>query len=402
MESYTNQIIKTHLRHKDWGTKRIADYTGCSKRHVRRVLEGFRKTNALKDLGRETDINICGDMSEIEGELVSRGINLDEWEITHMRNVTWGKGEEKDGHSIRVSLKRREHASDINMVKIAIEEMAKHAPRYDLKRTETGNGKIMQEIDIFDLHYGKLAWGKETGVDYDKEIAESSAVKAVVDLVGKGRPFNPSSFLFPVGNDFLHIDNLENSTSLGTRQDVDDRATKLFRRGLLLVVTIIDFLSSIAPVHVCTIPGNHDEQSLFHLGVALEAWYRNNDNVSIDNSPKYRKYYQFGTNLIGFVHGDKDSPRPQDLPLIMAQEMGEAWSETTNREWHIGHLHKARQYKYTAGDTHVGVPVITIPSLSGTDLWHFKHGFVGGRRCAESYIWDHDEGKVAVLMSYAE
>jgi hypothetical protein len=52
------------------------------------------------------------------------------------------------------------------------------------------------------------------------------------------------------------------------------------------------------------VPGNHDELTSFHLGEILAARYDGDKHVTVDNSARLRKYYDFGTNLFGFTHGD--------------------------------------------------------------------------------------------------
>ena len=43
-------------------------------------------------------------------------------------------------------------------------------------------------------------------------------------------------------------------------------------------------------------------------------------------------------------------------------------------------------------DTYGGVTVSVLPSLSGTDSWHYKKGYVKNNRAAEAYLWHHDDG----------
>lgn len=40
-----------------------------------------------------------------------------------------------------------------------------------------------------------------------------------------------------------------------------------------------------------------------------------------------------------------------------------------------------------------------IRSLSGTDAWHFRRGYVGGTRGAEAFIYRRDGGMRAHLYS---
>lgn len=105
---------------------------------------------------------------------------------------------------------------------------------------------------------------------------------------------------------------------------------------------------------------------------------------------KSRKYVRYGTNLLGFTHGDEE--KSTDLPLLMAGEMGEAWGYVTHREWHIGHFHKSKEMKFVSGDSHGPVIVRVLPSLSGTDAWHYRKGYVCGNRAAEAYLWSYKNG----------
>ena len=92
--------------------------------------------------------------------------------------------------------------------------------------------------------------------------------------------------------------------------------------------------------------------------------------------------------LIGLTHGNQE--KHSSLPVIMATERPHDWAASTVREWHVGHLHKARRVDYVGLDTHDGVPVRTLRSLSAVDAWHFRKGYVGTERAAEAYLYSRD------------
>jgi len=102
------------------------------------------------------------------------------------------------------------------------------------------------------------------------------------------------------------------------------------------------------------------------------------------------------------MHGDRDDAPIKDLPLIMAQEKSEAWSRTKHKEWHIGHVHKRKESNFIAGDTFNGVHVRVIPSLTGTDAWHYQHGYTKNEKMAESFLWDYEEGCVGIFKTYSK
>ncbi len=256
-------------------------------------------------------------------------------------------------------------------------------------------GEILLEIAAFDLHFGKLGWDEECGENYDSKIASKRFLAAIHQLVDKARKQGKiNRILFPVGNDFLHIDTGEVTTTLGTRQDADSRFSRIFREGRKLLVEAIEFLKTIAPVDVVVVVGNHDGNSMFHLGDALECWYHADPAVVVDNSPTLRKYYRFGTTIIGLTHSDKE--KLKDLPLLGATERRKDWAECTYKEWHLGHRHGE------ACSEEKGVKVRTLASLSGSDFWHAAQGYVGNIKAAEAFLFHKDDGLAAHLYHYAK
>lgn len=241
-----------------------------------------------------------------------------------------------------------------------------------------------------DLHVGKLAWSDETGQDYDVDIAESVFREALEELIHSAQGRCIEEIVFPIGNDLLQIDRLDKQTTNGTPQDTDTRYAKIYARAEGMMRFALERLSEIAPVTAPVVPGNHDRQSAFSLGRTLRAWFHGNDRVNVDAAPTLRKYHRYGVNLLGYTHGSEE--KPADLPLIMAQECPKDWSETLFREWHIGHLHKMKETRYTAGDSYNGVRVRIIPALTAADAWHVSKGYVGGVRSAEAYLWNRETG----------
>lgn len=253
------------------------------------------------------------------------------------------------------------------------------------------------EIALFDAHFGKLAWSPETNEDYDLHIAERLYERAVHDLLMKARGFPIDRILFPIGEDFFHINNAEFTTEHGTQMDVDGRLAKVFETGALAVIHAIDRCIDLAPVTLLWVPGNHDRETSWYLAKYLAAWYRTVKAVTVDAGPQQRKYHHYGVNLLGFTHGDEEPHR--DLPTIMASECRDVWGEVRQCEWHVGHLHKRKETRFSAGDTFGGVGVRVIPSLSGIDAWHYRKGYVQNIHIAEAYLWSHERGYTGHLAT---
>ena len=48
--------------------------------------------------------------------------------------------------------------------------------------------------------------------------------------------------------------------------------------------------------------------------------------------------------------------------------------------------------RFNAGDTFGAVQIRVLPSLSGTDAWHHKKGYVNTDRTAEAYFFHPNQG----------
>ena len=277
-----------------------------------------------------------------------------------------------------------------------IEEMKKYAPvykkiEYKIDKKEKDNAVLM-EIFIPDLHLGKFGWALEVGADYDLNIASQLYIDCVDTLLERVKGYKIDRFLLPVGNDFFNSNDSFNMTANGTPQDEDTRWQKTFRKGKDILIQVIDKLQLIAPVDVKVIVGNHDETRMAYLGEVLVAFYHNCPNVTIDNSPMLRKYYQYGKNLIGFDHG-KDV-KINDLAILMATEATKKFADTKYREWHLGHVHTQKTFLTLTTDESKGIVIRYIRSLTTPDLWHYRHGYINNIRAGESFLWHKEVGLI--------
>jgi hypothetical protein len=248
-------------------------------------------------------------------------------------------------------------------------------------------GDLLLQVSIPDVHMGKLAWKPETGANYDLKIAERLFETALLKLMERTKGHKLSRVLFVVGNDLLHTDNPNGTTTRGTAQDTEGRFHKTFWKTRKMVTRCIDSLKTLAPVTVLLVPGNHDTQSLWHLGDSLECWFRDDADVTIDNAPTQRKYFEHGKVMLMFTHGDKG--KQQNYPLLMATEQSEMFGRTKFREAHTGHIHQLQ-----VREQH-GVRVRVSPALCAADAWHAEHQYVGNARAAEAFVWSPEEGLIS-------
>lgn len=295
-------------------------------------------------------------------------------------------------------IKKKEEVEVRGFVKEIINDAKKFVPKYPKITYTKHKEKYLFEPDMPDIHFGKLSWGEESGDNYDIKIAEQMSLDHLTTLINRASPFTIDKILFPIGNDYFNVNNKDETTVNGTKQQEDVRYQKTFVAGRKLAVKMIDMLSAIAPVQVIIVPGNHDEERTFYLGDSLECWYQNNRNVSIDNSAKKRKYFVYGKNLIGFTHGYHE--KLNELPLIMATEEREKWAKCSHFEWQTGDKHHKKEILTTIKEhEQKGVMVRILRSISGNDAWHFDKGYIGQNRFIEAFIRHENNGLVAQITS---
>jgi hypothetical protein len=284
----------------------------------------------------------------------------------------------------RFSVVTKGETTSIRDIKSEIEEFtATYSPKvynYSYKELED---PIAYEISLPDIHYGKLH-------EYSLAGVEDQFMTVVEELVSKAEGLNIERFLLPIGNDGMNSEGMRQSTTKGTPQQDNGGWKDTFTGYWKLMVRAIDYLKCIAPVHVIVISGNHDFERMFYAGDVISGWFRNDLGVTVDNNYDSRKYYEYGTNMLMFTHGDKE--KPADMPLIMATEEPEMFARTSHREVHCGHLHKEMVNEYR------GIKVRFIPSICPNDEWHKQMGYAA-KRAGQAYIWNKSRGLEGYLQT---
>lgn len=300
-------------------------------------------------------------------------LKLQQKEIENMK-AELNKYRAKDYQINRINNSVKEALNDIISTNRVNQVKYTYTPSEDAK---------LFEVDIFDAHLNKLAWNKETGEDYDSNIAVKRFKEIVYKLKHRIKGTPVERILFPIGNDFFNIDTPNGTTEKGTRQDTDSRCPKMFTIGIELLVWAVNELLEIAPVYTFLVPGNHDTTTSFYAITTLYYCFKDHPDVVVDTDPRTRKYIQFGQNLIGFTHGDKEGKR---IEGNMQQEAPEAWGQTTYREWHAGHLHSEHAREIN------GIIIRNLSSITGPDYWHTSSGYVGAIARTQMFLWDRYEG----------
>ena len=386
MERRSLAAVKNKLQMSGWAQ---GDSSGTSM-----PSESFTRSD---DGDKSTIVSVDRKIKTVDDALKYGEVDRKLWEVERSTVNSWEVSMKKpDGSAmvvplwqVKVHLRRKAP----KFVQEGILELCKELSRYKsptLKRPKVIRDPHLAEFSVFDAHFGKLCWGEETGEDYDTKIAELVYEHAVEDMAAKVAGYNVEKIWYPVGSDFFQVNNWAHTTAKGTPQDHDGRFQKVFQVGTKAIIRNLEMLEQIAPVEVFYVPGNHDPATSWYLCAALEERYHDSKWITVDNSSRPRKCQTYGCCMVLFTHGDEEPHR--DLPTIAATEYPKEWAASTVREAHVGHYHKKKEMRTVDVDEFQGFRVRILPSLSGTDKWHFSRGYVGGHRAAEVYLWSKANG----------
>lgn len=372
----------------------------------RKLLDSVKQQQQQKQQEKET-LEITGQGDEavllskshtvrtLDEALTVGDVDLNTWEVERYVINKWDSaGEEM--WQVKVFLKRKKPA--VKAIETLLELLAKKGPNVPkLKRKEKATArKRMYEIAIMDPHLGMHCFRPGADMEWSLEQCEQMCLTAVNDLMNAALMYGPFEYvLFPFGNDFLHADNIQNTTTAGTHQPEAEAWHHVMVRGEELGIGLVERMKEVAPVKVLVVPGNHARQSEFSLGRVLSAYYRNDKNVEVDASSSPYKFHHYGVNLLGFDHGH--SIKPIRLASLMANECRDVWGETIYREWHCGDQHRKGSGSPVLFEEQ-SVSVEYLPSITPPNEWHRVKSFNWQKRAAMGFVWDKESGPIARLQ----
>ena len=373
----TKDQIKAFLRDKPGylkeGAERLSERLDCSIEACRNALKEAR----IEAKGNDFDLDsvTTNELTGFKQFLKENGIaEEDVSSVKFWQNVS---GENR----FSVVVKGEDNIMKETKTQI-IGLLESFSPKVE-KEYKSVDDPIVYEVSLPDIHYGKI-----DGQTLDE--AEDLYMNTIKDLMNKAAGLNIERILLPIGNDGMNSEGYSRATTKGTPQQDSAPWQETFVGYCNLMVRAIAFLAKTAPVDVVVIQGNHDYERMFYSGEFLRAFFLNDDRICVDNNYDSRKYYEYGTNMIMFTHGDKE--KPAEMPLIMATEQPEMFARTSHREVHCGHLHKEMINEYR------GIKVRFIPSICGNDEWHKMKGYEA-KRTGQAHIWSKERGYEGYLQT---
>lgn len=407
-DTYNLQLNKDTLRKANdtiFGGAFVADYF---KNKLFKLNNNNTTEEEIKyDYNTETTINKDGTysskrllvMNDSESKnpdfiLKAHGFEPDLWKIVSLRNNIRQVISKQDGvvtlYASFLTVKPTTELT-LNQINKFYDELIQKDNRPKINKyttTAAEFNKVMVEVPIVDLHFGKLSFSEDVYEPYNYNLAMDRFNYVIDDVIENVKHLNIEKIIFPIGSDFFHIDNVNRTTTAGTQQDCDLSPQLIFKYGVECLIDGINKLSQLAPVEVFCVNGNHDFLTSYHAICSLWCYYHNNENVYVNRDTSPRKYIEYGNSLIGFAHGDKEKKR---IEGIMQVEAREAWGRTIYKEFHLGHLH-SEQVQETNG-----IIIRNLSSVTGTDLWHHNSGYVGAIKKSQTFVWDKKYGLKTII-----
>jgi len=284
--------------------------------------------------------------------------------------------------------------SEVELPLEKIEEFFDKLDRnYSLPRLQENriylSGDKMLLIDIADLHMNLQASMFTTGNEYNCEIAEKLFFHVIEDVLNRTKNYKFEEINFIIGGDMLNGDNLAGTTTKGTAQVSDLHYYDAYEKLCAMTIKAIDLLKRKCRVNVIYVMGNHDELTGFKLAKYIDAWFRDDDGVTVDYQPFARKYRLYGKTLLCFAHDGKI----QKLPAIIADEARDLWGKATMTEVFLQHLHTEQ---VLIEDNNIRIQ--RLPTISGRSKWSADQGYNSRRQC-KSFIFDAEEGLKDILYT---
>lgn len=327
--------------------------------------------------------------TELTPELLleKHGFDKNTFELVSAKNSRWNVQKKGSGvvdmYSSKITVRpAKEFVWSQSNIDKAFKNIRIQSSPSKKRKPVVHNGRCLV-VPISDLHLGLLSEKKVSGNDYDLEMAEALYYYAIDDVMAEVGETEFEKVMFIIGNDFINADNINNTTTKGTPQDCSNQWHTIIDKAIELCINGINKLAAIAPVDVIYAVSNHDYHSMYGIMNVLKAYYRNDENITIYGDPAERKYFKFGSVIMGVTHDLK----PEKALEIMSVEAHDMWSSCKSMIWFLGHLHTQMAYSKKGY-----VEVLRLPTISGWSRWSNQQGYVQTERKNQAFIIDADIG----------
>ena len=351
---------------------------------IQLLMEGHKKADIARIVG-QTERKVYRSIANIKGRAAMVGVAPDA-DLDYRTPVGFNvKGtstliNKATGESMLQWVK-----TDVNkdaqyeLMKECVEALKAELPKYEpvpksgknVPKKETIVSSLATVYTITDAHVGMKAWGKETGADWDLDIAERTITSAMVELVNSA-PLSQIGIIAQLG-DFLHADNITPMTpTSGHLLDADDRFSKVVQVAIRILRRVIAHaLTKHDKIIFINAEGNHDLSSSIWLRELFKAVYENEPRIDVVDTPLPYYVYQHGETMLAWHHGHLK--KNEQLPIFFASQFHDMWGKTKKRYCHTGHRHHFDEKE------HSGMYVVQHSTIAARDAYAARGGWMSER-----------------------
>lgn len=239
---------------------------------------------------------------------------------------------------------------------------------------------------IADAHIGMMAWGKETGEDYNTKIAVARLQSWLGACIAASPP-SETAIILDVG-DLTHADDYTSQTPRSKHVlDTDTRHFKTLDLTIAALNTATEMaLRKHKRVVVKILAGNHDPHACLAVMFALSERWRDNSRVDVRKEPGEFYVERFGSVLIAAHHGDK--AKAERLVMWLADTHPDMWGATRHRYLFTGHLHHHKSADIG------GVQWEQLRAMTAKDAYAVANAY-SARAQLQAITYDKERGEVS-------
>ena len=199
-------IREEYYTNPEFSRKKLSDKLNVSESYIRKVIRPLKKNEIKqghKPLEEKIEFNNTSrnhakleleslTITTLEQALEVANVDMTQWKVDRYTIGSWqvtlklkedtGRKDAKGNpvytdrpktvtmYKIQVWLRKLHNMEWVEAIRLLIDDIPKlKTPK---KSYDNIDGDYLLEIALMDVHFGMLAWDKETGMDYDIDIAE--------------------------------------------------------------------------------------------------------------------------------------------------------------------------------------------------------------------------------------
>ena len=339
---------------------------------------------------RETTFHLDDKIETLDDLIKKCNIDTKKWTISRYIQNYWGNSN-KPYWQVKVWLQNKDEKQlfQENFISF-LSTYIPAEPSFSNQIYNEDNPHGCLIINKQDAHLNRLDFNNDNSIQ-DRFGQIFGAVSTIIYQASS--IYNIDKIIYVIGADEFNSE-WTNTTTKGTPQENIGTYHSAFEDICTHNIHMITLLLSFTrEVEVIYIPGNHDEYVGWHLVSWLSAYFKKEQRIKFDVSPKYRKYVSYGNSALVFNHGD--SIKPEKLATIFPVEYKKDWSEHKHFYGFIADKHH-EVTKDINGITFYQLPAYATSS----SRWEDKNGYVGSKAEATGFLIDNKHGITNIFKQY--